>query len=423
MCRKLTATLLLGSLGWPSSAMAFTEDLCFSDTPLGRRMTNCYAYDPASDECPPGDVTQPCQLENLPDVALMLARDGRSMVHFDATYVLAQTMGFSADEAHLLAAYDQAADVVRYVPFDRNGDPVIENEAWCDGSSGQPEACKYRTIDIAALNRLDFDSGGALLHYMAPHNHGGAGTDAFSLDPRDLDPTAEEMLLGWREWATYQRPEGCTLGLESALGCYGAGPGTAKRIVGALPVLADVGLVPIVVELGEQVFRWDEDDDAELVSSEFDAAVGDVIDESANDAWLARFGLYLHFLQDRVSHTRCSDSPNTEITGPLAGGHYDVDYDTYECAAPIHGLRHSWEVGRDQSQLDPADRTTEHALRLTYEELMWFAGEHQRERAFTPDQDALIADLVAALETPEPLARVEAMDAVALAWGVEPMPY
>ena len=419
MFKHLTATVTVTALLLaPGSAAAFTEDLCFIESAAGTTVENCYTP-PKHLSCEPGNTSTVCQTANVPDVAAMLSGNGRSMVHVDATYVLAQLAGFTADEAHLMAAYNQAADVAPYVPYDRTGSPVV-TPCECDGSF-DPVECKYLSIDISALSRLDFDSGGSMIHYMAPHNHGGTGGDALAIDPENLDPVQEEMLLGWRTWATYQT-DACTLGLLSPQGCYGSTSPTAKVITGSAPLLAVLGSVPVLVELGEQVFRWNHTGD--LTGSGFDDAVGDpVASAPGDDAWLARFGLYLHFLQDRISHNRCSDAPNTEITGPSAAGHYQIVYDSDECAAPIHGLRHSWEVGRNLPQsLDARDRTAEHALRLTYDELKLFATQHGRT-PMTLDENSVIAALTTALQTPGALDRLAAMDAAALSWGVDPMPY
>lgn len=225
------------------------------------------------------------------------------------------------------------------------------------------------------------------------------------------------MLSSWRAWALYES-EGCTAGLATISDCYGEGEDPRHTLNGNLPALSLGGSVgTIAVDLGEQIFEWAGSPSDNLYASDFDAEVGD-------DAWLARFGLYMHFLQDRVSHNICSDDPDTETSGPDASGNYAVVYDNVECNAPIHALRHAWEVGYyDPSRLSHREETTEQALRVTYRELLWFADTHGVLPQSVPTEDALVADLLEVMQTLDPIARVEAMDDVSSTWGVEPMPY
>jgi hypothetical protein len=45
------------------------------------------------------------------------------MLHADATYFLAQALGFRSDVAYWIAAYNEVADLNRYAPIDQSKRP------------------------------------------------------------------------------------------------------------------------------------------------------------------------------------------------------------------------------------------------------------------------------------------------------------
>ncbi len=193
-------------------------------------------------------------------------------------------------------------------------------------------------------------------------------------------------------------------------------------LTGVLPLLgfgpgnANAGQIDVV--MGEQQFAWPTDSgDPGLTGSEFDAAVGAYADE-------ARLGVYLHFLQDRVSHNLCSDDRATATTGPDDAGDYAATFDQGECNVVVHALRHAWEVGLyDPDALAQREQTTEQGLRVTYRELQVFAEQLGVLPVALPSEDALVADLLVVMQTPDPQPRVDAMEALYADWGVVPLPY
>ncbi len=177
-------------------------------------------------------------------------------------------------------------------------------------------------------------------------------------------------------------------------------------------------LAQLNVQMGEQRLSWGRVSAGDTTASDFDRLVGTHAD-------VARLGVYLHFLQDRVSHNLCSDAAQTATAGPNLMGDYTVAFDDEQCNAPIHALRHVWEVGAgyDPNQLEQREQTTEQALRVTYRELQVFAEHLGVARAELPPEDDLIADLLVVLQVPDASARVDAMEQLFDAWGVAQLPY
>ena len=143
---------------------------------------------------------------------------------------------------------------------------------------------------------------------------------------------------------------------------------------------------------------------------------------------IARAGIYLHALQDRISHYQCGD--RSFATGPDASGVYFVDYDTYSegnCSQAAHADGHYREIGLkpDQAEL-PAQ--TAAALRSTYEELTRWANEIGAERGWTVsggprlDADQAVADLLGVLKVNDPCQRLKAMITLNNARSFDQMP-
>src|SRR5262245_41013875 len=98
----------------PATANAFLEDICLPRRGGKGEPTRCVRADcaqllSANRACP----TQ------LADFAFI--QPGRSMIHADSTYFIAQALGFRADVAYWIAAYDEVTDYAKYEPIDQCG--------------------------------------------------------------------------------------------------------------------------------------------------------------------------------------------------------------------------------------------------------------------------------------------------------------
>ena len=49
----------------------------------------------------------------------------RSMLHTDATYFIAQALGYSPEAAYQIVSYNQATDLGVYQPFDETGHRLV----------------------------------------------------------------------------------------------------------------------------------------------------------------------------------------------------------------------------------------------------------------------------------------------------------
>jgi hypothetical protein len=409
-----TFTLVAAVLAQPHDADAFFEDLCYA--PGGGALASCA---PLPDVCrPAGTDTAACKAAII---AVNTQRrnssdGGRSSVHTDVTFLLAQAVGFSATDAYWIAAYDESADLGSFAPRDNNSMPVG------DGA--------LVTANVSGLVRVDRTSGGVLLHVIAPYNHGLAtpvpGIDGLHPDPTDAE--TEVTLANFRAWAlaasSATRPA-CTAGLtiQSAAGDYATG---ATCYAAGTPIQTAISLfgpidLPFTTQTRPQLVQ---DSSTPIYAPDFDALVATdgAHDSSAAHAADARLGVYLHLLADRISHHVCED--RSVISGPSASG-FAVDLTSSECAQPIHLLRHAWETGVDFARLAPQDRTTLAMLSSVYQELVAFARARDVLRPGAEGaaaQATYTSQLALALEKFAAPDRVAAIDAVGCAHGLAPLP-
>jgi len=398
----------------PRAAHAFAEDLCYA--PGGGPLASC---GPLPEVCrPAGTDTAACKAALVAVVARQrnASDGGRSSVHTDVAFLLAQAVGFSPTDAYWIAAYDESADLGAF--------EIRDNDSLAVGGGA------LATANVSGLVRTDAMSGGVLLHVIAPYNHG-LTTPPPAVDGLHPDPTdaaTEPTLANFRAWALAApgaaRPA-CTAGLtvQSARGDYATG---AACFAAGTPIQASIRLfgpldLPFATQAGAQLVQ---DSATPVRAPGFDALVATdgAHDASPAHAADARLGVYLHMLADRISHHVCTD--RSVISGPSASGFF-VDLTGAECAQGIHLLRHAWETGVDYARLLPQDRTTLAMLQAVYQELVGFARARGVLRAGADrpaTQAAYTGELARALQTLQAADRVAAIDAVGCAHGLAPLP-
>src|ERR1043165_4297634 len=168
------AALLVGAvLARAGDAHAFAEDICYA--PDGGPLVSCA---PLPEVCrPAGKDTVACKVAIIATAARQRANSsgGRSSVHTDVTFLLAQAVGFSATDAYWIAAYDESADLGSF--------EVRDNDSMPFGGGA------FATANVSGFVRLDARTGGPLLHVIAPYNHGldtpPPGVDGLHPDPHD----------------------------------------------------------------------------------------------------------------------------------------------------------------------------------------------------------------------------------------------
>ncbi|HEX7840283.1 MAG TPA: hypothetical protein VF469_22550 [Kofleriaceae bacterium] len=407
-------TLVAALLARPHEAAAFFEDVCYA--PGGGPITTCA---PLPDACrPAGTATSACKAAIIAVTARRrnASDGGRSSIHTDVTFLLAQAVGFSATDAYWIAAYDESTDLGSFAPRDNHSMPVG------DGA--------LATANVSGLVRTDANSGGVLLHVIAPYNHGLPTPPAHvdGLHPDPTDAATEVTLANFRAWAlaaSSAAKPACTGGLtvQSAAGDYATG---ATCYATGTPIRTSVSLfgpldLPFATQAGPQLVQ---DSSTPVLAPDFDSLVATdgAHDASAGHAADARLGVYLHMLADRISHHVCAD--RSVISGPSASGFF-VNLTNSDCAQPIHLLRHAWETGVSYAQLAPQDRTTLAMLSSVYQELVAFArarGVLRPGADTTATQAAYTAELARALEKFAAQDRIAALDAVGCAHGLSPLP-
>lgn len=445
--------LVLLMLGLAPAAQAFQEDIC-PDGAAGWReclLNPCAAGDEAVHCGVASAVTALSSTFLVP----VTGRGARSTIHFDATYLLAQAAGFSPREAYVVAAYDAATDMGQYVHRDQQGRLAIDPTG-CDAQRRQP-GCWLLSHTIGGVVRNNFADGGLFFHFMASAHRETAGE---GLAPQVDDPRREPLLHRLRRWAYGQGPL-CVAGLTDAAGerCFVSALRQDSSLAGRMPYESEGGAltsVDWVSAIAEQKIATDPVSGANTPAS----ALGGHI--AAEDLPLARLGIYLHALADRISHYRCIDA--SDVQGPRAADagavalnplmdllyqtalhlgtlpaylqslqptppSHDPDYlflyDVEECDQSKHFLRHSWETGHDHHQLAAAQQTARHGLRAVLDELIHYAAAQRLPGARPLDaaaRDALVEAVLDATDVAGAQARVDALTALAQGRGWLPLP-
>ncbi len=293
---------------------------------------------------------------------------------------------------------------------DPDGDGVIDGDA--------PAACELVTVRLSGLARTNTGTGGSLLHFVVPHDHTGQGPipgiDGRAPDVTDAD--REKMLAQLRDWAFGEVSTICTGGFRTDGRC----PTSGASIRGDVPVLAVAGAIPLDTLQGEQIVDEGGRGALDDVLGNLDALFAST--DSPVERRAAPLGVYLHALQDRVSHFRCGDASFS--TGE-AGQDVEIVFNQVECAQPVHALRHAWEVGVDPATVPEDERTTPAAPAITYDELRAWAtarGIAAADSAKPAVRARHLATMGRVLSIPDGEARVRAMEQAVAQAGFEQMP-
>src|SRR5687768_5992427 len=142
-----------------SPAFAFLEDLC-----LPRRAkdgTLSWCVNPTC-VAPNNNPNRACP-QQLLDFATI--KPGRSMVHADSTYFIAQALGFRSDVAYWIAAYNEVTDYGQYLPLDQCGVQASTS------NSGAP----YISASFNGFKRTSTTTDGPLDHYVGNFSPNGQG--------------------------------------------------------------------------------------------------------------------------------------------------------------------------------------------------------------------------------------------------------
>ena len=414
MLRKRFLNLLLGIACTSLLAHAMVEDVCYPND-KNNKLHNCNTL-PPNCSLKDSQTTLACRTETFASFLANMGSPGRSLIHTDATYLIAAGVGFAEKDAYWIAAYDQATDLNKFTPHDINNQPVNENE--------------LTTADIGGVARSSYSTGGLIHHYL-PVEH--PGPEVNGLHPNVHDPN-EVTLSNLRAWAfNLNNSKGvnpsssplCAAGITtSPLGssCYNEA-GQSVPIKGVLSLVYPVSLPPFTFESGLQIISPSQDGitseppENPVYSNDFVSYIGQNFADAA-------LGTYMHSLADRVSHHVCTDI--APVIGPRNGGKgFFIDLGNQQCSQLFHELRHLYETGVPFNQLEPQDRTTEATLSIVYDELVAFAQQRGvlKQAATTPAyKAAFLNTLISALQVPDALDRMTAMAQAGCAKGITPFP-
>ncbi len=378
-------------LAIPLNTHAFLEDIC-----LGAgtgQIENCISAASACEGPPNSHTNRACALQvqefrNIPP--------GRSMIHTDSTYFIALALGYRADVAYWIAAYNEVTDYAQYKPIDECGHQASNSNSGAD----------YISAALNGFQRTNIKTDGPFYHYTAAFSPTGTGNDVHGADgiqaiyplhypepgyPANIDSIYQGTLFNMRQWA--MKPDAdaglmCAVGLTVPNGrsnFSGTSCLAGATIIGKVPAF-EGGMVniPVTVQSGQKVL--DNSNNTVTYYSQLKTWLSDR-SRTTGTLWLdskappvpvqvARLGLYLHVLQDTASHsTFCGDDapappggsdPGTYMA--MKGSAVTVNFGTY-CATGPHLAGHVQETATGLNALPLRDYT---ALNITLDELIVF---------------------------------------------------
>ena len=390
-------TILLGSASfgagvvWPRPASAFLEDICIGKAT--GTLKSCLA--PASACQNTNTATnRGCLLEAIQFATIP---PGRSMIHADSTYFIAQALGYRADVAYWIAAYNEVTDYGVYAPIDQCG---VQATPANSGAS-------YISAQFNGFKRTNNTTDGPLYHYTLSFSPGGDGNDTHGAGgvqavypfhypapgyPTAIDDVYQGTLYDLRQWAM-QPGDGpgllCTAGLTTPNGASnfsGAACLANVPITGAVPLLENFAVGPkLALVSGPKVL----DNSTPSAPVDYDQLKPWLDDKTRTPGvlWLdpvkppvpvqlARIGIYIHTLQDTSSHaTFCGDDAPSPPGGQDGGtymsmgpGGVTLHFGTF-CATGPHLADHVQETGTGANALPLRDYV---ALENTVDELIQF---------------------------------------------------
>jgi hypothetical protein len=402
MRKKLLVFFTIAALLTTTSASAFLEDLCLPRRNDQGVLTWCIRP-----ECHLGpNYACPAQLADFATI-----EPGRSMIHADSTYFLAQALGYRADVAYWIVAYNETADYGQYKPIDQCGVQAAKT------NSGR----HYIGAAFNGFLRTNTSTDGPLDHYVVNYSPNGEGTDVHGAGgvqslypfyyprpgyPVRIDDTYQKTLANLRQWAMLKTSEPgllCTVGLTDGEGCF------EGRITGIVPLIKTQPSqgVPIDVAAGRKVLNYNSSTDIDYYEK-LKSYLDDPL-KTTGTLWmdrtpapvpvqLARIGLYLHVLQDTSSHsTYCGDDAPSPPGGADPGTYMYVDGKQVKvvfglsCSASPHLAGHVQETGTGAHPLPLRDYV---ALNNTLDDLIVFGNSVALAHGWIANPELLPPDTI-----------------------------
>ena len=398
---RIVSCALVLCLSFTLPLYAFLEDLCRPRRAKDGKLSWCVRPDCAN---PNKSVNTACPEQTADFVTI---KPGRSMIHADSTYFLAQALGYRADVAYWIAAYNEVTDYSQYVPIDQCGVQAANQVAITNQMTQQTAVNSGQNYIPAFFNgfqRTNKNTDGPLDHYVVSFSPNGHGTDVHGPQgvlslyplhypkpgyPVHIDDVYQKTLANLRQWAMLKTTEPgflCTVGLTDGTNCL-----TGPMIIGSVPLLPRIPKTAfnINVPAGKKVLQYTSDTDIDYYE-ELESYLNDR-SKTTGTLWkdaspgpvpvqIARLGLFLHVLQDSSSHaTYCGDDSPTPPGGCDPGtymyrasnGNIQLSFGN-GCANSPHLAGHVQETGTGDLPLPLRDYV---ALNNTVDELINFGNE------------------------------------------------
>jgi len=398
----------------PTLSHAFFEDICISAKT--KKIVACVEATADCNKTPSAGKACPVQLaQAVKQIAVPVP--SRSMIHSDATYFLAQALGYRADVAYWIVAYNEVADYTRYAPIDQCG---VQASSTNSGKN-------YITATFNGFQRTNNTTDGPLYHYVLPFSPNGAGTDVHGASgiqavypfhypapgyPVHIDDTYEGTLYNLRQWAMQPSDDPgllCAAGLTTPNGSSnfsGNACQTGVAVNGKVPFItkAPAG-VTVQFNSGPKILDNSQGDVSYVELGPWlrdKSRTTGVLwqDPSAPPVpvQLARIGLYIHSMQDTASHaTYCGDDAPSPPGGADVGSYMALSGSNLKlvfgatCATAPHIAGHAEETASGNSPLPLRDFS---ALNMTINELIVFGNTVAKANGWIANPDLLPPDVV-----------------------------
>lgn len=417
-------------------AHSFGVDVCYNAPSSGLALIrNCIGVEEACRTSNLGPAQEvDCRVEAFTDSLSGLSGSnsiiaGRSLVHSDSTYLMAQLLGYTPWQAYQIMIYNEATDQSEYTPFDQKGRQMLDDNAidQCrmNWGPGMPQQCLATTKVMNGIYKFNNEAGGMLLHLHARFSADGDEPPRIGLPADYFSPANapyEPLINNLQDWALDRRQDACVSGI--LMRNTGAAPASApcearERVIKSPQSVFALGVpqlqIPFFSNLGILLIHEDEQGQVLATDRSFQGFL------TPHQLAFAKLGVFLHAYADRVSHHMCSDR---SWFYQEASGDYNSNYNQVYCAQGSHFLWHAWEQGTDQhnENLESEFQTMRPALEGTWGQLL----EHARISNLAPqagvNETLLIDELVEILGLYDPNTRLEAMVGLMERYGVLPLP-
>jgi len=401
----------------PGTGFAFFEDICLSSAEKG--IVEC--IQPTKDCKINTSVNAACPAQLAESVNMLISHvPGRSMIHADATYFIAQALGYRSDVAYWIAAYNEVTDLTMYAPIDQ-----------CGGVATSKNSGKhFITAKFNGFERTNIKTDGPLYHYVLSFSPNGDGTDVHGAGgvqavypfhypvsqlvsgyPNSLDDVYQGTLYNLRQWAMQAGNQPgllCAAGLTEQNGLsHFSGPKCLTNIPirGTVPLLSGFRFgSKIEAHSGQKIL---DNSKREMTYDVLDSWLKDR-KRTTGVLWkdpesppvpvqLVRLGIYLHTLQDTSSHsTYCGDDAPSPPGGKDPGTYMVLGADKVRlvfgtsCASIPHLAGHLQETGTGSEHLPLRDYT---ALNMTLNELVIFGNTVAKAKGWIINPELLPPDL------------------------------